>query len=288
MPIIELDRVGMFYTQHGGTLPAQHGDASGERSLLLVHGWGGAGDQWSALLPHLDPTRRVIVPDLRGHGASRSQWTDADWAAGRVRATDFGPRVYAADLARLLTELGTGPVVAVGHSMGGQIVTALAVEHPDLVSALVVLDPAYGADDAEIARIPGEQAELRAEGSAWAARFVAGAFSANATPGQCEREQRLMAATDARVLAAARDFMYLASDSFGARRATAAYLARCDVPTLAIFSYAPAADWYRERGVRNSATAVEVIPDVGHYLQIEAPRAVAGLVNAFLDELPHG
>jgi pimeloyl-ACP methyl ester carboxylesterase len=224
----------------------------------------------------------VIIPDLRGHGASRSQWTAEDWRAGRVRDADFTPRALAADLALLLTALRTGPVVAVGHSMGGQVVTALAVEAPGLVSALVVLDPAYGADDAEIARIPGEQAALRAEGSSWAARFVAGAFSAQAVPGLSEREQRLMTATDPHVLAAAREGMYLAVDSFGARRAATEYLERCDIPTLAIYSHAPAADWHRAHDLRSDASGVEFIPHVGHYLQIEAPQAVAELINSFV------
>ena len=276
MPILDLDRVGLFYTESpGGTEAAP--------TLLLVHGWGGAGDQWCTLLPHLAPaaTGRVIVPDLRGHGASRSQWTDEDWRGGTVRAADFTPRAFAADLARLLAELRTGPVIAVGHSMGGQVVTALAVEHPASVSALVVLDPAYGADDEELVRIPGEQDALRAEGAAWAARFVAGAFSARAALGQPEREQRLMAATDVRVLAAARDGMYLAPDAFGTRAATAAYLARCAAPTLAIYSSTPAADWYRAHGSRHPESMVEVIADVGHYLQLENSRAVAELINRF-------
>jgi pimeloyl-ACP methyl ester carboxylesterase len=273
MPILGLDRVGLFCTEHGGAAP----------TLLLVHGWGGAGDQWSALLPRLGPTRRrVIVPDLRGHGASRSQWTDEDWTAGHVRAEDFTPRALAADLVCLLSELRTGPVIAVGHSMGGQIVTALAVEHPALVSALVVLDPAYAADDEEVARIPAEQDALRAEGSDWAARFVAGAFSAQAAPGRREREQRLMAATDVRVLAAARDGMYLTPDAFGARRATAAYLARCEAPTLAIYSNTRAADWHRAHGSLHPESTVEVVPDVGHYLQLENPGAVAELINRFV------
>jgi len=277
MPILDLDRVGLFYTESpGGTEPAP--------TLLLVHGWGGAGDQWCTLLPHLAASAapRVIIPDLRGHGASRSQWTDEDWRSGTARAADFTPRAYAADLARLLIELRTGPVIAVGHSMGGQVVTALAVEHPALVSALVVLDPAYGADDEELTRIPSEQDALRAEGSAWAARFVAAAFSAHAAPGVREREQRLMAATDARVLAAARDGMYLAPDAFGARRATAAYLERCKAPTLAIYSNTPAADWHRAHGLRHPESMVEVIPDVGHYLQLENPQAVAELINRFV------
>ena len=275
MPILELDRIGLFYTESPGGPEAAP-------TLLLVHGWGGAGDQWCTLLPHLDvPMCRVIIPDLRGHGASRSQWTDEDWRGGAVRAADFTPRAFAADLARLLTELRTGPVIAVGHSMGGQIVTALAIEHPNLVSALVVLDPAYGAADEEIARIPGEQDALRAEGSAWAARFIAGAFTPHAAPGQREREQRLMAATDVRVLATARDAMYLTPDAFGARAATAAYLARCTAPTLAIYSNAPAADWHRAHGPHHPESTVEVIPDVGHYLQLESPPAVAKLINRF-------
>jgi pimeloyl-ACP methyl ester carboxylesterase len=273
MPIIQLDRVGLFFTEGGGSAPA----------LLFVHGWGGAGGQWCPLLPHLDaPPRRTIIPDLRGHGASRSQWTDRDWTAGRVRAKDFTPQAFAADLARLLEERRTGPVIAIGHSMGGQVVTALAVEHPDLVSALVVLDPAYAADEEEIARIPGEQDALRAEGSAWAARFVAGAFSQHAAPGLREREQRLMAATDVRVLAAARDGMYLAPDAFGARPATAAYLERCEAPTLAIYSNRAAADRHRVHGPRHPGSTVVVVPDVGHYLQLENPRAVAEPINRFV------
>jgi pimeloyl-ACP methyl ester carboxylesterase len=277
MPILDLDRAGLFYTESSGT-------AEPAPTLLLVHGWGGAGDQWCTLLPHLASatTGRVLVPDLRGHGASRSQWTDEDWRSGTVRAADFTPRAFAADLARLLTELRAGPVIAVGHSMGGQVVTALAVEHPSSVSALVVLDPAYGADDAELARIPGEQDALRTEGSAWAARFVANAFATHVGPGMREREQRLMAATDARVLAAAREGMYLAPDAFGARAAAAAYLARCAAPTLAIYSNTPAADWHRADAPRHPGSVVEVIPDVGHYLQLENPWAVADLINRFV------
>ena len=39
-------------------------------TLVLVHGFGGAGANWDALLPHLDSRRRLIVPDLPGHGLS--------------------------------------------------------------------------------------------------------------------------------------------------------------------------------------------------------------------------
>ncbi|MBN6055272.1 alpha/beta fold hydrolase, partial [Nonomuraea sp. RK-328] len=68
-----------------------------------------------------------------------------------------------------LLDLGE-PVVAIGHSMGAQVVTALAVEHPAAVSALVVIAPAYGADEEEERLIPGRLAALRTEGAAAALR----------------------------------------------------------------------------------------------------------------------
>ena len=276
VPYLDLDRVRLFFTDHGaGQAPVP------APALLLVHGWGGDGGQFAALAARFSD-RRLIIPDLRGHGASRAQWDDADWRSGAVREADFAPRALAGDLARLLAAVGTGPVVAVGHSMGGQVVTALAVEHPDLVRGLVVLDPAYGADDAEIARMPAEQEALRSEGSAWAARFVASAFSPRADPGMIAREQRLMASTDPRVLIAARDGMYLAPDAFGAIEATREYLARCKTPTLALYSNPRPARRHRAGDLRHPGTMVAVVPGVGHYVHLEDPDAVAEAIRPWL------
>ncbi|MGX4735109.1 alpha/beta fold hydrolase [Kitasatospora griseola] len=66
---------------------------------------------------------RVIAPDARGHGRSAN-------AAEPFRHTD--------DLAALLRHLDTGPAVLVGVSMGGSTAADTALEHPDLVSAVVV------------------------------------------------------------------------------------------------------------------------------------------------------
>ncbi|MFC9248669.1 alpha/beta fold hydrolase [Streptomyces sp. NPDC057136] len=248
-------------------------------TLLLVHGWGGDGAEWSAhrrLWVH----RRVVVPDLRGHGRSP-----------RPRS-GYGPRDYAADLAALLDELGTGPVVAVGHSMGGQVVTALAVEHPWLVRALVVLDPAYGADAAELQRLPGEQRALRAEGPAWAVRFLAGAFRADAPDGLRAvraRHETLMGAMNPEVLALSRDGMYLAPDAFGARDAAAAYLARRRCPVLAVYATHRAAVWERTTAAPAWSRTVEW-EGCGHYLHEERPRALVELADEWTRALPspHG
>src|SRR5215510_10585567 len=68
--------------------------------------------------------------DLRGHGES-------DKPQGPyTRAQD------ADDVAYLIEHLGLGPVVAVGHSMGGTIVLQLAAAHPERVAAIIMVDPA--------------------------------------------------------------------------------------------------------------------------------------------------
>lgn len=251
--------VPLHHADHPGTAPA----------LLLVHGWGGDGDDWGPTLPHW--RHRVIVPDLRGHGRSPRP------------ATGYGARDFADDLARLLRHLDTGPVIAIGHSMGGQAVTALAVEHPDLIRALVVVDPAYGADEAEAARIPGEQEELRGEGAEWAARFVEGAFRAGAYDELRSRQRQLMAEMDPDVLAQCRDGMYLNPDSFGLRPATVPYLARRKCPVLGIYSTSPAADFERET-LTDPGSHVTVFESAGHFLHEERPRDFVEVTERWVTE----
>ena len=80
-------------------------------TLLLLHGLGGTGAVWDRMLQEIDWSGDVVVPDLRGHGAS--PWT---------RHYSFGS--MAGDVAGLVPE--ARPVVAVGHSMGAVVALALA------------------------------------------------------------------------------------------------------------------------------------------------------------------
>ena len=89
--------------------------------LLLVHGLGGAASNWLGLAPLL-PGRRVVVPELPGHGGS-----SALPAAPSLNA-------YADRIALLLD----APTAVVGHSLGGAITLRLAIRRPELVSALVL------------------------------------------------------------------------------------------------------------------------------------------------------
>ncbi|MFC5268520.1 alpha/beta fold hydrolase [Kribbella qitaiheensis] len=119
------------------------------------------------------------------------------------------------DLAATITE----PVVAVGHSMVGQGVAHLADQHSELVQTIVVIDSAYGADDAEMARCPAPLHDLRTRGTDFGVEFVDRAFTgADGTPLHLAARTQ-MAHTPGPVLADLYESMYLTPTSIAARPA---------------------------------------------------------------------
>ncbi|MEQ1873627.1 MAG: alpha/beta fold hydrolase [Ilumatobacteraceae bacterium] len=110
----------MFYRHH------RHGDASAP-TLLLLHGWTASADlqfftAYEALAEHYS----FVAVDHRGHGRGIR-------AHGKFELTDA-----ADDAAALVQQLGVGPVVTIGYSMGGPISMLLAQRNPDLVHAMVL------------------------------------------------------------------------------------------------------------------------------------------------------
>src|SRR5262249_11615073 len=95
--------------------------------LVLVHGLGGAASNWTELAPLLlQGRRRVLVPDLPGHGGSTA-------LPGVSGLEPFADRVAA-----VAEREGMLPAPVVGHSLGGMVVLRLALRHPDAVPALVL------------------------------------------------------------------------------------------------------------------------------------------------------
>jgi pimeloyl-ACP methyl ester carboxylesterase len=103
-----------------------HDGARDAPPMLLVHGSGASGGSWAPVVPALAAHHHVIRVDLPGCGRSPAPPSyDVPAQAGR--------------LAALLDSSGVGPVVAVGHSSGGYVVTALAEQRPDLVRSLALI-----------------------------------------------------------------------------------------------------------------------------------------------------
>ncbi|RKH04831.1 alpha/beta hydrolase [Corallococcus sp. CA053C] len=115
-----------FRTPEGVTL---YYEEDGEGApVLLLHGLGSSGSDWEDVMPRLSAHHRVLVPDARGHGRS-------DKPAGA-----YGVALFAHDIAALCDGLGLTRVHVVGLSMGGMMGFQLAVDRPDLVRSLVVIN----------------------------------------------------------------------------------------------------------------------------------------------------
>lgn len=103
-----------------------YGAAGAAPPLLIVHGLFGSARNWGAIAKRLSNDRHVIAVDMRNHGSS--PWAEShDYPA------------MAADLAEVVGAQGA-PMDVLGHSMGGKAAMMLALVRPDLVNRLLVAD----------------------------------------------------------------------------------------------------------------------------------------------------
>ena len=114
-------------------------DRSGNgEPVVLLHGWPGDRTDYRVLGPALALASScdVIVPDLRGFGASDKHPADP--------AGQYSPSAQARSVAGLIRELGIGRPLLAGYDIGSRIAQTMAAEYPDLVRALVVAPPLPG------------------------------------------------------------------------------------------------------------------------------------------------
>ena len=103
---------------------------AGAPPFLLVHGYTGSSLDWADVQPSLAEHRRVVAYDQRGHGESTNTGDPASYTFDALVA-DLGALVDALDLA---------PFDLLGHSMGGIVALRYALEHPEQVRSLILMD----------------------------------------------------------------------------------------------------------------------------------------------------
>lgn len=105
----------------------------GPRQTLLIHCSLGHAGGWSRMVDALDGLVTAIAYDLPGHGRS------ADWdGVSDIQGVSMAMAVD------LLEDQADGrPVDVIGHSFGGTVALRLAVERPDLVRSLVLIEPVF-------------------------------------------------------------------------------------------------------------------------------------------------
>jgi pimeloyl-ACP methyl ester carboxylesterase len=254
------DGTRIFFTDYG----------EGSTPVLFVHGWTCDSHDWTWQIPAFTERYRVIAPDLRGHGRSSV-------AAGGYTCAGF-----ADDLASLLTALGSGPAVVIGHSLGGAIAAHLAVNHPDLVRAVVAVDSSYGPTPGD-----GDVRELiAAQRSPHCHDVVAAICTALTVPSTPAAlltwYQRRGAGTDPEVIAATTEGLLNEEGGVGP---TAAFLRRRAVPVLAVHRTPANAGWEAATLRADGHSEVLLWEGLGHWLHQEQPGRFNHAVLGWLDRV---
>jgi haloacetate dehalogenase len=109
--------------RHGGSGPP----------VLLLHGHPRTHTTWHLVTPFLSAAHTVVCPDLRGYGKSSKPLTTDDHEP-------YSKRAMARDCVALMRELGHSRFAVVGHDRGGYVAMRLALDEPEAVTALAVLD----------------------------------------------------------------------------------------------------------------------------------------------------
>ncbi|SDD79382.1 alpha/beta fold hydrolase [Actinokineospora iranica] len=101
--------------------------------LLLLHGYPQTHLIWHHIAPRFTATHTVVLTDLRGYG-------DSDKPPSAPDHAPYSKRAMARDQLLVMRDLGFERFAVAGHDRGGRVGHRLALDHPDAVSALAVLD----------------------------------------------------------------------------------------------------------------------------------------------------
>lgn len=117
MPKIKVNDLNIYYEIHGQGEP-----------LVLIHGLGSSSQDWAYQLDHFSSRYKVLVYDVRGHGQS-------DKPPG-----PYGVPIFTQELAELMGALDIPAAHICGISMGGMITFQMAVDYPEMVKTLTIVN----------------------------------------------------------------------------------------------------------------------------------------------------
>ncbi len=107
----------LFYREKG----------AGPRTIIIIHGLYGSSDNWLSIANALENKYRVISIDQRNHGQS-------------PHSNEHTYQAMADDLKALMVKLNIEKATLLGHSMGGKTAMRFCLEHPEMVTKLIVVD----------------------------------------------------------------------------------------------------------------------------------------------------
>ncbi len=258
-------------------------DAGDGPTLLLIHGMAGSSATWQALVPRLSKKFRVIAPDLLGHGMS-----------SKPRG-DYSLGAFAVFLRDLLDELGVDRATVIGQSLGGGIAMQFAHQHRDYCERLALIGSGgLGPDLSPLLRM------LSAPGAELVLPIVApqpvlnlgnkiGSWLTSAgiqSPRAGQMWHAYSSLSDAQTR---RAFLRTLRSVVDYRGQAVSALNKLhvaqDLPTVLIWGESdriiPVAHAYAAHDAV-PGSRLEVLEGVGHFPHVEAPMAVADILETFI------
>ncbi|MBI9074534.1 MAG: alpha/beta hydrolase [Desulfatibacillum sp.] len=266
-----MDGVRFHYEEYKGDGPV----------ILLIHGFGSSTYTWREVIPPLSNRGfHVIALDMRGFG-----WSD------KPLDGDYTPHALMEDVNAFLEAKGLSRVVYAGNSLGGFVGAMLALEHPDKVKKLILVDAAGEPTDTH----PGVIKLAKWEHAAEAMKATAGSWiirqnlESAAYDKKVVTKERVLAYFERMQTVGAIDAMVsLAQNTdFFSLYSFATCLPNITAPTLIIWgendTWIPLECAHKYNQDIPDSTLV-VIPECGHIPQEEKPELTARLIGDFARE----
>ena len=251
---------------------------SGAPALVFVHGFCCTHEDWRAQLDHFQRTHEVVACDLRAHGRTPG------------RPHECSIEHYGGDVAALVNNLDLARAVLVGHSMGCRVVLEAARLIPDKIAGVVLVDGSRNAtSDPEGAEAAARAAIDKLGYAAFAERLFRQMFFTSSVQADAIVARAVQSSGEFGPHLWPRISRWDASSmdmAFDALRAPVLAIqsttrnAQLQRAPLKRGDSSPWIDYLRSRGAR-----VEIVPDTGHFTQLEAPDSVNRLIADFLRRL---
>jgi pimeloyl-ACP methyl ester carboxylesterase len=248
---VKVNGIEMAYARRGAGKP-----------LVLIHGFPFDHTAWNDVIPYLEGSFDLILPDLRGFGESgapESPYTMSDMAD---------------DLAGLLDHLGIEKSAIAGHSMGGYAALAFAKKHPERVSALGLVSSQAAADTPE-----------RKEGRYKTARDVEDKgveVVAEAMTPKFSASEKVQEVVRGMIMKQGRAGVSGALQAMAEREDSTPVLASFDFPLVLIHGDADALiPLEKSQEIKSAAPAAEltILAGAGHMPMLEFPRETAAALK---------
>jgi 3-oxoadipate enol-lactonase len=245
--------------------------------VVLLHPFPVHHEFWSPVAQALESRYRLVVPDLRGHGAS---------GAGEGPAT---MEKHAADLARVLDDSGVGRAIFVGVSIGGYVLFQFLRQHRNRVAGLVLCNTKAQADSPEARAVRLQvAADVLERGSepffeSMLPKLM-GKTTHSTRPDLIQAALRMMRKMSTEDVA-------LVQKGMAERLDSVETLKTINVPTLVIAGDEDTLTPVGEAELMRkniSGSEMKIVARAGHYSPWEQPAEVGKLLRQFLDEVHRG